>query len=454
MGVEVGGGGKHGHLAQVDPVATRPEVRRDRRMNRPGRSRSRRSERFHRATPPRPTTTRPLDAGRRSLRPERAAIGGRRTREIKPRAARDAKALRRPPARPSSTMARGRRWTYARSGVDRGSVSESLRALLAGTHYRPPATSGRLLDLPGHYAASFGSGRETLAITTDTVGTKVRLAEEFGDWEGVGEDIVQVNVNDLAAVGARPSVLVDCVLCERPTRRPSRPSAAVSAADSGPAGSRSPAAKPPSFPEIVQGIDLGGTAVGFFPRGRRPVTGASGPARATSFLVSRPPGSTRTGSRSSAGSCENARSTRHRPRARGPAPPGGGAAPSLVESTSRPRKRSPRPPDDPRARAHLRRRSAQPRPASTTTSGSSSTAGRPRPVYRWAAELGEIDPRGDVSDVQSGHRLRDRHRPGAVDAPAGRSSRARVRVAQMLGRVVRGSGVSLPHLGLEYRGYS
>ena len=96
-------------------------------------------------------------------------------------------------------------WTYARSGVDRSKVSAGLAALLAEVSYRPPPSSGRLVDAPGHYAGMIRIGRETIAVTTDTVGTKVKLAAELGRWEEVGEDIVGVNVNDLASVAlARP----------------------------------------------------------------------------------------------------------------------------------------------------------------------------------------------------------------------------------------------------------
>src|SRR5215469_13860806 len=103
-----------------------------------------------------------------------------------------------------SSTPRSAGWTYAKSGVDRTTVSEALSALLSSVTYRAPPSSGRVVQVAGHYAGLVRIGRETIAITTDTVGTKGLLAEQVGEWEGVGEDIVGVNVNDLAAVGARP----------------------------------------------------------------------------------------------------------------------------------------------------------------------------------------------------------------------------------------------------------
>lgn len=131
------------------------------------------------------------------------------------------------------------------------------------------------MDAPGHFAGLLRIGRETIAITTDTVGTKVKLAAELGRWEEVGEDIVGVNVNDLASVGARPAGLVDTILCPRPDadafggigRGLNRGLRAARCALLG--------GETAVVPELVGGIDLGATAIGFFPRGRRPVLGTA-----------------------------------------------------------------------------------------------------------------------------------------------------------------------------------
>ena len=173
---------------------------------------------------------------------------------------------------PSST---DRPWTYARSGVDRSRVSSGLAALLAEVSYRPPPSAGRPVDAPGHYAGMIRIGRETIAVTTDTVGTKVKLAAELGRWEEVGEDIVGVNVNDLASVGARPSGLVDTILCRTPDPEAFR--GIGRGLDRGLRRARCAllGGETAVVPEIVDGIDLGATAFGFFPRGRRPVLGAS-----------------------------------------------------------------------------------------------------------------------------------------------------------------------------------
>ncbi len=162
---------------------------------------------------------------------------------------------------------------YAASGVDVSARARALKALLSSVRYRPPPDHGRPIDAPGHYAGLVRIGRETIAITTDTVGTKVILAERLGRWEEVGEDVVAVNVNDLAAVGARPAALVDTILCGRPDEEVFRSVGRGIEAGLRKARCALLGGETAVVPEIVHDIDLGGTAVGFFPRGRRPVTG-------------------------------------------------------------------------------------------------------------------------------------------------------------------------------------
>jgi phosphoribosylformylglycinamidine cyclo-ligase len=167
-----------------------------------------------------------------------------------------------------------KRWTYARSGVDTAKRSVALAGLVQAARYTPPPSHGRIQGELGHYAGLIRVGNETLAVTTDTVGTKVLLAEQLGRWEEVGEDLVGVNVNDLAAMGARTAGLVDVILCDRP--RPTEFRAigrglgrGLRAAECGLLGGETAV-----VPDIVSGIDLGGTALGFFPRGRVPITGS------------------------------------------------------------------------------------------------------------------------------------------------------------------------------------
>lgn len=66
----------------------------------------------------------------------------------------------------------------------------------------------------GGFAALFraqfkGMKSPCLVSSTDGVGTKVKIAAEFGRYEGIGQDLVAMCVNDLACVGAEPLFFLD-----------------------------------------------------------------------------------------------------------------------------------------------------------------------------------------------------------------------------------------------------
>jgi phosphoribosylformylglycinamidine cyclo-ligase len=153
-------------------------------------------------------------------------------------------------------------------------VARAVASLVDAAAYRAPAAHGRPIRAPGHYAGLLRIGRETLAVTTDTVGTKVLLAARMDRWEEVGEDLVAINVNDLASVGARPAGLVDTVLCSRTDERRFRSIGRGLRRGLARAGCSLLGGETAVVPDVVEGTDLGATAFGFFPRGRRPVLGA------------------------------------------------------------------------------------------------------------------------------------------------------------------------------------
>jgi phosphoribosylformylglycinamidine cyclo-ligase len=163
--------------------------------------------------------------------------------------------------------------TYAAAGVSRTKQAAAIAALVATVGYHAPSSSGRPVSLPGHYAGLLRIGRETLALTTDTVGTKTILAEAVGRWEEIGVDAVAINVNDLASVGARPAGLVDVISCLQPDPNMFEQIGrgiyrGLEAAQCSLLGGETAI-----VPELLKGVDVGGTAIGFFPPGRKPIVG-------------------------------------------------------------------------------------------------------------------------------------------------------------------------------------
>ena len=178
-----------------------------------------------------------------------------------------------PPGPSALPMAHRETLTYREVGVDHGAISRSLRGFLRAVHPPRPSGHGRLKLGPGHFSGLLQVGRETLAITTDGVGTKVLLAEQLDRWEEVGEDLVAVNVNDLSAVGARPLALLDYLAMPRPEERVLRAIGRGVGRGLRRAGCGLVGGETAVVPELHRAPDLSGTALGYFPPGRPPVTG-------------------------------------------------------------------------------------------------------------------------------------------------------------------------------------
>ena len=343
-------------------------------------------------------------------------------------------------------------WTYARSGVDRGTVGASLAVLLAQVRYRPPPSSGRRVEGPGHYAGLVRIGRETLAITTDTVGTKTMLAARLRRWEEVGEDIVGVNVNDLAAIGARPSALVDCLLCDRPDPDVFRQIGVGLARGLRRARCTLLGGETAVVPDIVRGLDLGGTAIGFFPRGRAPVLGRS--IRPGDVVVGVPSDGLHANGITLVRRLVDDRSVdlaRPRP----------GADRPLGEELLRP------------TRIYVGVSEAM--AGNPATHGLAHISGggvrnlvrlhpkvafvldgwpEPSGLFDWIRELGGIAPEELYQTFNMGIGFVLVVRPTGLSETLRRLARAGAPDARVVGHVERGEGVRLPRMGLTYRGYA
>ncbi len=99
--------------------------------------------------------------------------------------------------------------TYAASGVNIAAADEIVAAItaVARTTHNPGVQSG-----PDAYAGMFRlPDGPTLAAACDGVGTKLLVAREAGNYGGIGQDLVAMNLNDLAVVGARPLFFLDYI---------------------------------------------------------------------------------------------------------------------------------------------------------------------------------------------------------------------------------------------------
>ena len=106
-----------------------------------------------------------------------------------------------------ATSRKTSRLTYRDAGVDidaGNALVEAIGPLAKGTKRKGVLGAiggfGGLFDLK-----SCGFKDPVLVAATDGVGTKLKLAIETGLHEGIGIDLVAMNVNDLVVQGAEPS---------------------------------------------------------------------------------------------------------------------------------------------------------------------------------------------------------------------------------------------------------
>jgi len=101
--------------------------------------------------------------------------------------------------------------TYAAAGVDidaRKRFIDRIRPLAQATH-RPEVLAG-VGPFGGLFALS-GYQNPVLVSSTDSVGTKVRIAAALGRYDTIGVDLVNQNVNDIITAGAEPLFFLDYI---------------------------------------------------------------------------------------------------------------------------------------------------------------------------------------------------------------------------------------------------
>ena len=101
--------------------------------------------------------------------------------------------------------------TYKRSGVDIDKANDFIETIkpMARLTRRPEVLAGiggfgALCRLPDKKYKD-----PVLVSTTDGVGTKLKVAQSAGRYEGLGIDLVGMNVNDVLTLGAEPLFFLD-----------------------------------------------------------------------------------------------------------------------------------------------------------------------------------------------------------------------------------------------------
>ena len=152
---------------------------------------------------------------------------------------------------------------YTQAGVSQSDADASVAALVAHLGKIDTGKSSRVVPLPGHYASVLRLDEKTgIAFGTDGVGTKMVVAEELGRFETIGIDLIAMNVNDLICVGAEPIALVDFILCREATPEICGQIGEGLRAGAEQAGIEIPGGEIAQVGDVVQGWELGGSAIG------------------------------------------------------------------------------------------------------------------------------------------------------------------------------------------------
>jgi len=103
---------------------------------------------------------------------------------------------------------------YKSSGVDVEAGDALVDWLQAGDAKIKFPHAERIVSGIGGFASLFRADfpkmkKPCLVTCTDGVGTKVKLAAQFGRYEGIGQDLVGMCVNDLICTGGEPLLFLD-----------------------------------------------------------------------------------------------------------------------------------------------------------------------------------------------------------------------------------------------------
>ena len=158
---------------------------------------------------------------------------------------------------------------YAAAGVDTHEADRGVAALVDVLRAIEPGRSSLAVPLPGHYASVIkvapGLG---IALATDSVGSKVIVAEQAQRFATIGIDCVAMNVNDLICVGAEPLALLDYLAVEHADPELLHEIAVGLRIGAEAAGVEIPGGEVCQLPEVIRGhpspygFDLVGSAFG------------------------------------------------------------------------------------------------------------------------------------------------------------------------------------------------
>lgn len=155
---------------------------------------------------------------------------------------------------------------YASAGVDidvEGKAVKAVVSSLRGTINNSKGSRGENLTESGLFCSLIRINDSlAMAIATDGVGSKIKIAEDMNKFDTIAIDLIAMNVNDLICSGATPLSLVDYIAFEKTDPWIAGEIGKGLSEGARQAGISISGGEIASLPEIIRGVDLAGTAVG------------------------------------------------------------------------------------------------------------------------------------------------------------------------------------------------
>ena len=158
-------------------------------------------------------------------------------------------------------------WTYEKSGVSIDQKSSAIKALVDKLEYKRSGI-GQNVRLPGLFASLIDFGDKYITLATDGVGTKLMIAEALNKWDTVGIDCIAMNVNDTICVNAEPTSFVDYIAIDKPNEEITREIGKGLQKGAELSNMEVVGGEIAVLPEIVNGVDLSGTCLGYVAKDR------------------------------------------------------------------------------------------------------------------------------------------------------------------------------------------
>ena len=153
-------------------------------------------------------------------------------------------------------------WTYSKAGVNIDDKSNAIGSLVKELGFERKGI-GQMVRIPGLFASLIDFGDRYLTLATDGVGTKLLIAEELKIWNTVGIDCIAMNVNDTICVNSEPMSFVDYIAIDVPDENITRDIGVGLRKGAELSNMEIVGGEIAVLPEIVKGVDLSGTCLGY-----------------------------------------------------------------------------------------------------------------------------------------------------------------------------------------------